>query len=273
MDDITKLLVFTDLHLLGEGETIIGLDPSARFAEGLAHALAQHPDAARLVLMGDLTHHGRTIQYAELERLLQGVPLPITYMLGNHDNRRVFHTRFPQAEVTAQGHVQQMVDIGSACLITLDTLDPESEPHHAGLLCADQLEWLERALAWADGRNVVVAMHHPPVMTGFPGMDRIALQQPEILQAILGGYKGMLHVICGHVHRTISGRSRGLSFTCFKSPCHQQPMTLGAAETDHSVDEPGAYGILLCSPDGIIAHTEDFGPAAAATPLRDPSSR
>lgn len=267
-----KLLVFTDLHLLDPGEMIIGLDPSARFVEGLAHALAQHPDAKRLILLGDLTHHGRSSQYAQLEQLLQDVPVPISFLMGNHDNRAVFLKRFPDAETTSRGHVQQMVDLGETCLITLDSLEPTSLPHHSGFLCPDRLEWLERALTWADGRQVLLAIHHPPVMTGFAGMDRIALQNREALREMLLGYAGDVHVICGHVHRTISGRSDGLSFTCFKSPCHQQPMVLGAAETDHSVDEPGAYGIVLCGPEGIVVHSEDFGPATAATPLRDPFS-
>jgi len=34
-----KILVFTDLHLLPEGETLIGLDPGARLRQGLGHAL------------------------------------------------------------------------------------------------------------------------------------------------------------------------------------------------------------------------------------------
>jgi len=268
-----KILVFTDLHLLDDGEHIVGLDPAARFAEGLAHAVSQHPDAVRLVLMGDLTHHGRTAQYAQLRHLMRDVPMPVSYMMGNHDNREVFLKQFPEVETTSQGYVQQLIDLGStSCLITLDTLDPKSDPQHSGRLCSDRLAWLERALTWADGRQVLLAMHHPPVMTGFAGMDSIALQSPETLRNMLRAYEGDVHVIFGHVHRTISGRSNGLSFTCFKSPCHQQPRVLGAAETDQSVDEPGAYGIVLCGPEGIVVHSEDFAPAAAATPLRDPFS-
>ncbi len=100
----TKLLVFTDLHIVDEATKIIGLDPAARFSEGLAHALAHHEDADVLVLMGDLTHHGKTSQFEGLRRVLADVPMPITYMLGNHDNREVFRRVFPEVEVTSSGH-------------------------------------------------------------------------------------------------------------------------------------------------------------------------
>lgn len=268
----TKLLVFTDLHLVNQGEDIIGLDPAARFAQGLHHALSQHPDAKRLVLMGDLTHQGRTAQYERLKTLLADVPVPVSYLMGNHDNRDVFRKLFPHAETTPSGDVQEMVDLGETCLITLDTLDPNADPAHSGALTAAQLTWLQNCLAWAEGRPVLIAMHHPPVETGFPGMDGIALRDPTALRVILNDYPGLVHVICGHVHRTISGHANGLSFTIFKSPCHQQPMMLGAADTDHSVDEPGAYGIVLAGPAGFVVHTEDFAIAEAATPLRDPFS-
>ncbi|MCY4333081.1 MAG: phosphodiesterase [Litoreibacter sp.] len=265
--------MFTDLHIVEEGGEIIGLDPGARFSEGLSHALTHHGDADGIILMGDLTHHGRTSQFERLYGLLKDVPLPITYMLGNHDNRDVFRRVFPEADVTSDGHVQRMQEFAGCVLITLDTMDLQVKPRHSGVLCPSRLAWLERALVWAAGRPVVVAMHHPPVMTGFAGMDRIALQNPEPLLDMLRSYGGPLHLLCGHVHRTISGFAEGVPFTIFKSPCHQQPMPFDGAGSANSVDEPGAYGIVLAGESGIIAHSEDFAIAAATTPSRDTASR
>ena len=39
------------------------------------------------------------------------------------------------------------------------------------------------------------------------------------------------------------------------------PMKLAIAGSSHSVPEPGAYGIVLLTPEGIIAHSEDFDEA------------
>ena len=77
-----KLIVFTDIHILPEGETIIGLDPFDRFTRGLAHALDRHPDAERVVLCGDLTHNAAPEEYARLRAALGACPLPVSLMLG-----------------------------------------------------------------------------------------------------------------------------------------------------------------------------------------------
>ncbi len=270
--EMTKTLVFSDLHLVEDGGDIIGLDPLFQFSEGLAHALSLHPDASRIVLLGDLTHHGRVAQYERLRGALEGLTLPVSFLLGNHDDRANFRSVFPQADVTAQGHVQQVVEMGPACLISLDTLDDEADPLHSGRLDADQLEWLEQVLAQAAGRPVCLAMHHPPFATGFTGMDAIALQEPDRLLALLKAYSGTIHLLCGHVHRTISGHVDGLPFTIFKSPCHQMPMRLGDEGSAHSVAEPGAYGIVLTSASSVVVHTEDFAIAAAATATQDITS-
>ncbi len=271
-DAMTKFLVFSDLHLVEDGGDIIGLDPLLQFCEGLAHAMSLHPDASRLVLLGDLTHHGRVAQYERLRAALDGLTLPVSFLLGNHDMRANFCSVFPQAEVTAQGHVQQMVEIGPACLISLDTLDDDPRPLHSGRLDPARLIWLEDALAQAAGRPVCLALHHPPFATGFTGMDAIALQEPGPLLALLHAYPGPVQMLCGHVHRTISGHVGGLPFSVFKSPCHQMPMRLGEEGSAHSVAEPGAYGIVLVSRDAVVVHSEDFTIAAAATPTGDITS-
>ena len=73
------------------------------------------------------------------------------------------------------------------------------------------------------------------------------------------------------MHRTMSGHARGVPYTIFKSPCHQMPMLLGDADSSLSVDEPGAYGILLIHGDGITIHTEDVGLPSEI--FKDPTSK
>lgn len=265
-----KLLVVSDTHLLEDGGEIIGLDPFARLRAVLEHAMRHHADAARLVVLGDLTHHGRPAQYARLRDALADVPVPVSLMLGNHDHRGSFLAQFPQAPVTESGHVQHVAEIGAHVLICLDTLDDDADPPHSGRLCAARLDWLRDTLAASAGRPVIVALHHPPFATGFSGMDAIRLVNGEAFFEVLTPHPNVVQLLCGHVHRTISGSVRGLPYAVFKSPCHQMPMMLGQPGTGHSVDEPGAYGIVLLGAEGITVHTEDVGLARGAT--LDPTS-
>ncbi|MEM6483121.1 MAG: phosphodiesterase [Pseudomonadota bacterium] len=257
-----KVLVFTDLHIVPEGETIIGLDPAERLAQGLDHALARHSDAAAIILTGDLTHHGAPEEYNRLKTVLSRCPLPLTMTLGNHDIRSAFRKVFPEA-VPNEGFAQHLIDLQDTRLIILDTLDEKPPVLHSGWLCQERLHWLDCALREAIGQRVVLFMHHPPAATGFPNMDAIALREPERLARVLRSHPNVVQIVAGHVHRTCQTSlkledGRRVPVTIFKSTCHQMPMDLLAENPHLSVDEPGAYGVLLLRDDGVIVHTEDF---------------
>lgn len=252
-----KIIVMTDLHIVEEGGRIGHLDPAERLTRGLAHALENQPDAEAIVLTGDLTHHGRPAQYARLAEVLRDVPVPVHPMIGNHDRRAAFCRGFPDAPVTDEGFVQRVVDCGGDRLVLLDTLDEDAEPDHSGWLCPARLGWLERALKEAEGRRVTVFTHHPLVPVGFEAMDRIGLRnRVEMLDRLRA--HGVAQIVSGHVHRTISGSAGGIPMTVLKGTCHQSPMMRPEMDSDASVDEPGAYGILYLGPEAVIVHSEDF---------------
>lgn len=251
-----KILVMTDLHLTPGSQKIIGLDPLARLSAGIAHASRMHPDADRLVVMGDLTHYGDTASYAKLRAAFATVPWPVSYLLGNHDIRWKFRRDFPDCPTDPAGFVQSVVDLREVRLITLDTLDEDAEIEHSGHLCQDRLSWLADRLTETD-QPCLIFMHHPPFKTGFPGMDTIRLlNDGAFRETVLRG--NVAHIFAGHVHRTIHGSVDGIPATIFKSTCHQMPMLLGADDTTVSVDEPGAYGIVLVDGGEIVVHFEDF---------------
>jgi len=252
---MAKLLVMTDLHLASPGARIIGLDPLERMVSGLIHAARVHADADRLVLMGDLTNAGEPEAYEALKGALSDVPWPVTLMIGNHDDRSEFRRRFPDHVVDENGFVQTVTDLEDVRIVTLDTLQQDSDPPHSGRLCNDRLGWLQQALA--TDRPSLVFLHHPPFLSGFSGMDRIALQDREAFWDLMEN-ANVAHIFSGHIHRTITASVRRKSVTVFKSTCHQMPMLLGEEGSGHSVDEPGAYGIVLTQGDEVVVHFEDF---------------
>lgn len=262
-----KLLVMTDIHLLAAGGTIIDLDPAAQFQRALDHALTTHPDAEALVLTGDLTHHGKPEQYTQLKHIMAQIELPVIYLIGNHDERDAFVAAFPDVPRDPNGFIQNVQVFGSDIWISLDTKHAPFGDHdkHIGTLCSDRMAWLSDTLNTHSDKRVLLFMHHPPFDTGFPGMDLIKLQYGEELLSRLRNHPCDVHLIAGHVHRTISGTSAGIGFSMFKSTCHQMPMALSAVDTSLSVPEPAAYGIILVDDTSIIAHTEDFDIAIAST--------
>ncbi|MDF1750412.1 MAG: phosphodiesterase [Alphaproteobacteria bacterium] len=263
---MAKIIVFTDLHILPEEKRIIGLNPSERLAAGIAHATKHHPDADRIVCTGDLTHRGDADSYQRLSAILDKTHIPVSLLIGNHDSRETFIDCFPDAPLDANGYVQSSLDVGGWRLVLLDTLNapPYEFPEtYCGFLCEARLAWLQDELRGAGDRPVLLFLHHPPHDIGFPGMDVIKLKNGPALYDLIGRFDCVKHLVAGHVHRTISGSHRGIPFSIFKSPCHQMPMNMDSLDVSLSVDEPAAYGILLTTPTGVIAHSEDYEIAVA----------
>ncbi len=264
-----KILVLSDLHLLAPGRTIFGIDPAQRMRAALDHAQTHHPDLALVLLLGDLTDTGLPEEYAHLRAQLDGCPVSLAFAMGNHDRRAAFRAAFPQAADDGAGFVQSVHDIGAWRLIALDTLigPPHDDDQHGGILCPARLRWLAEKLAEAPERPTLIAAHHPLAPTGFPAADAIALHNAPELADLLSRHAQVRHMVFGHVHRTISGSYRGLSYSVFKSTAHQMSMELVRDDIYASTTEPGAYGLVLLG-DEVIVHTEDFEIAQAPS---DPS--
>jgi 3',5'-cyclic AMP phosphodiesterase CpdA len=266
---MTKLIVFTDLHMVPAGEAIIGIDPHERLVNGIRHVNQHHGDAAHVMITGDLTDRGDAASFSRLRMALRELAIPHTLLIGNHDRRDTFLEVFTNVPVDENGFVQRVVDLDTCRLVALDTLN--APPYGAaeavsGFLCDQRLAWLDRQLSTADARPVLIFMHHPPHATGFAGMDTIRLQNDDAFYAVLQKHGIVRHVFAGHVHRTISGSCRRIPFSIFKSTVHQQPMTFDSLDTSLAADEPAAYGIVLTTDDGILVHTEDYEISVPALP-------
>ncbi len=259
---MNKLLAFTDLHMKPAGQTIIGIDPFENFKRGLTHALEHHPDAERVILMGDLTNSGTPEEYASVAQAIDGCAIPITLMCGNHDQRENLVDAFPWATTDVNGFVQDAFVYGNTRVLTTDTQfgPPFVSYAHLGAYCDKRFEWLNDQLAAAKAANQHVALfaHHPPFKVGFEGMDQIRMRDDKRMVQTLAFADVPVHFLCGHVHRTISGSWHGNGFTVFKSTCHQMPLALTNPDLSLSTAEPAAYGVILLNDEGVIAHSEDF---------------
>lgn len=256
-----KLIVIADPHIRCDGGTIIGIDPQARLAAAVAHINRHHGDADLVVLLGDLVDDGEAGSYALLRQTIAPLTAPVAMLLGNHDWRASFRGAFPEVAVDGHGFVQARRELGDWVLLLLDTL-VENQPH--GEICERRAAWLARELDAAGDRPVLLFLHHPPMISGFPGMDAIRLARPDALRDLIRNHGNVCHIFAGHIHRTIAGSWAGIPFSIFKSLVHQQPMDLDACDASLSVAEPAAYGIVLLARDSIVVHTDDYEIADAA---------
>ncbi len=257
---MNRTVIFTDIHF-NVSPRGNGIDPVERLQAGIAHAINYVEGLDRIVITGDLTHHGDIASYELLKNSLPETLVPLHLMIGNHDNRENFLKVFLQTPTDENGYVQQMVDVDDHRLVFLDTLDgpPYDYPlSHRGMLCEKRLSWLRTQLASAGARKCIIFMHHHPHDVGFKAMDTIRLINGDDFYSAIEEFNNVKHISCGHVHRTISGNHRGVSFSVFKSTVGQMPMIFNKMDFHMETNEPAAYGIIDIEKDGVTVHTEDY---------------
>jgi 3',5'-cyclic-AMP phosphodiesterase len=156
------------------------------------------------LLTGDLTAGGDPEDYARLAALLrEELAVPLHVLPGNHDERAALRDHF---DVGGQGAepIQYPIELDGLRVLMLDTTIPGGES--AGDLDGERLDWIERELAARPDLPTVLAMHHPPFLTGLPGMDRYALaaEARDSIARLVAAHPHVCGTIAGHVHKTMT---------------------------------------------------------------------
>jgi 3',5'-cyclic AMP phosphodiesterase CpdA len=201
----------------------------------VAHVGTLDPAPDLVLMTGDLVNDGRAAQYAHLRALLDPLGAPLVMIAGNHDDRAALQEAFPDQSLRGVHHV------GPIRLIVLDSLVP-GQP--GGRLGREQLAWLDAALDEDRMGPVIVAVHHPPFVTGIDHMDAMGLQDSEAFGGVIARHPNVERVLCGHLHRPIQTRWRGTLAMTAPSVAHQVTLDL----------RPGAAGSYYFEPPALLLH-------------------
>jgi 3',5'-cyclic-AMP phosphodiesterase len=242
------LLQLSDSHVgatWGEG------DPLARATATVEH-IRQAPDRPdAVVITGDLADTGDPAEYEALSALLGSIGAPCYPLPGNHDDREALRAHFG-LEGEGDAPVSYSVELGPLRLVILDSTKPGQD---GGELDEARLSWLDRELSAAPERPTILAMHHPPLVTGAPAWDRIGVPESErrALGAVLERHAQVQLVVGGHLHRTIASRLAG-------RPVLAAPAIYESALPDFEADElklggsAPSYVVHAVVEDGITSH-------------------
>lgn len=256
-----KLVHISDIHI--NPEPILGIDPVRNFRACLDHVAEFHADADRVVITGDLTHHGRRESYEQLKSMLETSPLKgdraPRLLIGNHDDRETFRSVFPAAATDANGHVQWFEDVAVGRFVYLDTAEAGT---HAGHYAEERRAWLDAVLRDArdQGRAVWLFMHHNPAAVHVANADVIGLVHEAEFQSLIGDYRDYIrHIFFGHCHFTLSGAIRGIPFSAPRSTCHTcWPDFSGIADRMGYGDLVPNYNVCILSDHSTVVHSIDF---------------
>ena len=258
----------SDLHIRREGSLAYGIvDTSAMLERCVSQilALAQRPVA--VIATGDLVDFGRPEEYLRLRNLLEPLPMPVYLLPGNHDDRQELRRAFPTHHYLGQSteHIQFVIETLPVRVIALDTVVPGES---GGSLCGDRLAWLDRTLSTAPKRPTIIAMHHPPFLTGIGHMDRIGFADRDALAGVIARHPQVERIICGHLHRSITTRFAGTVASTCPSPAHQVALDIDSEAADCFVMEPPGFHLHWWSSGRLVSHVAVIGDYPGPYPFR-----
>jgi Icc protein len=228
-------------------------DPAAGLAAAVrsVRSLQSQPDA--LLVSGDLAENGTEAEYEQVRELLAPFRAPLYVLPGNHDDRGALRRHFglPGADGDP---VRYSADLGPLRLVVLDTTRPGED---AGALDADELGWLDAELARAPELPTLLAMHHPPLVTGIAAWDEVGLRAADrlTLGEVVARHPQVRRLVAGHVHRTMTAELRGRPVLTAPSTYLQTRLAFGSDEIELATDPAGF--VLHAVLDGeLVSHLQ-----------------
>jgi 3',5'-cyclic-AMP phosphodiesterase len=220
-------------------------------AAAVAELLALDPGPDAVLVTGDLADGAFADEYERVLELLAPLAAPVHALAGNHDDRDALREHFPGVAAGGAGEpFQYVAAVGGVRLIVCDTSIPGEV---VGRL---DLDWLEVQLA-ADDAPAIVAMHHPPLVTGIPALDEIGLPEDDHrgLAELLARHPHVRRVVAGHVHRTAFAVLGGCGVAVCPSTHLQSRLEIGAREYE-IVREPPAVALHAVLDGNVVTHVQ-----------------
>jgi 3',5'-cyclic-AMP phosphodiesterase len=225
----------------------------ARLAAAVESVRAIRPQPDAVLVSGDLADHATDDEYDQLRELVASLGSPFYVLPGNHDERRALHRHFGVPGGAGEP-VQYSVDLGPLRLVVLDTTRPGEI---TGALDAEQLEWLDTELGAAPEAVTLLAMHHPPLLTGIPAWDELglAVADQRALGEVVGRHVQVRRLVGGHVHRTMTAELAGRSVLTAPSTYVQGQLDFRTEEVELSA-EPRGFVVHAVVDGELVSHVQ-----------------
>lgn len=256
-----KLIHISDIHI--NPDPITGADSAQQFQNVIKHVEANHMDADKIVITGDLTHHGFAESYQALREMLEASKLkdhlkPVL-MIGNHDDRQNFATEFPDVVRDKNGFVQSSEETPLGRFVYIDT---KQDGTHQGFYCEKRQNWLLEVLddARTSGEGVWLFMHHNPTSSHVANADQFNLINENEFRMILKRYSDVIrHIFFGHCHYSLSGSVEGIPISAPRSTSHPNwPEFSGDPSREGVGPIARNYHVCFLSEHDVVVHSIDY---------------
>jgi hypothetical protein len=103
--------------------------------------------------------------------------------------------------------------------------------------------------------STLIALHHPPIDSGVPALDRIGLAASAraALADVLTRHRQVVRVMAGHFHRTMTGACGGCPVFVAPSTYVQARFDLESTQLEFSA-EPAGFALHVIQRDSVASH-------------------
>jgi len=100
-------------------------------------------------------------------------------------------------------------------------------------------------------------MHHPPLVSGVPALDRIALARPDqhALGEVVERHPQVERFVAGHVHRVMAGQLAGRAVLTVPSTYVQTQLDFSLDQIELA-DEPAGFGVHAVRDGELSSHVQ-----------------
>ena len=232
-----------------------------RAVERIEQVVVKTGPVAGILVTGDITDDGAAESFALFRKLIEPLALPMLVIPGNHDRRETLREAFADLEwMPETGPLNWTHDLPGLRVIGIDTL---VEGKGGGEVDRATLDFLGNALDGGTDEPALVALHHPPFVSGLPFMDRISLANPKALSEVLRRSQRDIHLACGHIHSVITATVGGASAISAPAICSTFDLDFRNEAPTGFMDNAGGF-LLHDWTDGfrsyVVPLTAGIGP-------------
>jgi len=254
-----RIAHISDFHLPTKpGQKLNSAFPDANLIEAVTVLKQQSPKPDLIVLGGDLLEDGQKGNYDAIVDLFKDVQVPLHTVVGNHDDMKAMK-KSSLVEKSKSERGYGSFDQGKLHFILLDTTRT-GKPH--GNIDEEQLLWLSEDL-WANrDKPVLMFMHHHPIDSAVPWLDKMKLENADAFWKIVPPYsRNILGIFFGHLHIQISTVVRGILVACTPAVCFQYSGNNDASKSELSPEQPG-FNLIDVQDWQVRVRTVRFTPPA-----------
>ncbi len=241
------VIQISDTHLLEEPKkTYKDRSPYTQLLSAFEHIQKNINDLKLIIFSGDLVSDATPKAYQLLSKILNQIEMPIYLIPGNHDNKNLMNQYVQGKNIHQLGEVH----LNNWLIVLLDSSTPGAKLG-SGRLSISELQRLEKILEDHPQKDILIFIHHPPIVFGAKWFQEICLENRDDFNAIVSEKKNIRAIIFGHAHTQLNTYIKNCLYICSPSTWCQMDHSVGEMAV-YNLEIPGGYNYYSLGEDGYL---------------------